>query len=79
MLNIEAGFCNVVARLPGKKVFSFSMDTSIFAPKLDVDPFGAEIREGKMYGRGTCDMKSGIASMMAAMIGFKRTRTPFNG
>jgi acetylornithine deacetylase/succinyl-diaminopimelate desuccinylase-like protein len=44
-----------------------------------VDPFGAEIREGKIYGRGTSDMKSGIASMMAAMIGFKRTRTPFNG
>ena len=25
------------------------------------DPFGAEVRDGFMYGRGTCDMKGGLA------------------
>ena len=25
------------------------------------DPFGAEVREGYMYGRGACDMKAGLA------------------
>lgn len=30
------------------------------------DPFATEIREGKLYGRGACDMKGGVASMVFA-------------
>jgi len=32
-----------------------------------VDPWGAEVREGRLYGRGACDMKGGMASILAAM------------
>ena len=28
------------------------------------DPFGAEIVDGKLYGRGSCDMKAGVAMAM---------------
>ena len=28
------------------------------------DPFGAEVRDGYMYGRGTCDMKGGLATQI---------------
>jgi succinyl-diaminopimelate desuccinylase len=31
-----------------------------------VDPFGAEIIDGKMYGRGSTDMKCGVAAFVAA-------------
>ncbi len=33
----------------------------------DIDPWGAEIREGKIFGRGASDMKSGIATMVMAV------------
>jgi acetylornithine deacetylase len=28
------------------------------------EPFGAEIADGRMYGRGSCDMKGGVAAML---------------
>jgi len=41
-----------------------------------VDPFGAEIRDGIMYGRGTTDMKSGVAAFVAAAIDFVQDTPP---
>jgi len=31
------------------------------------DPWGAEIRDGLMFGRGACDMKGGVVSILAAL------------
>ncbi|MGH3371329.1 MAG: ArgE/DapE family deacylase, partial [Nocardioidaceae bacterium] len=31
------------------------------------DPFSAEIREGSLFGRGSCDMKAGVAANLAAV------------
>ena len=41
-----------------------------------VDPFGGEIRDGKLYGRGATDMKSGVAAFVAAAIDFTRDTPP---
>ena len=41
-----------------------------------VDPFGAEIRDGIMYGRGATDMKSGVAAFAAAAIDFVKDTPP---
>ena len=36
------------------------------------DPFGAEVREGTVYGRGAVDMKGGIAAWIAAVASLPR-------
>ncbi len=41
-----------------------------------VDPFGAEIKGPNMYGRGACDMKSGVAAFAAAAVDFVQTQKP---
>ena len=40
------------------------------------DPFGAEVEDGFMYGRGATDMKSGVAAFTAAAIDFVRDTPP---
>lgn len=53
---------------PGKKIlFDGHMDTVPADPaKWTRDPFGAEIEDGKLYGRGASDMKCSLASMLFA-------------
>ncbi len=41
-----------------------------------VDPFGAEIKDGWLYGRGATDMKSGVAAFAAAAVDFVRETPP---
>lgn len=36
------------------------------------DPFSGEIENGILYGRGACDMKGGLAAMIAAALRFRR-------
>ncbi len=43
-----------------------------------MDPFGGDIRDGILYGRGATDMKSGVAAFAAAAIDFV-TQTPPDG
>jgi acetylornithine deacetylase len=33
---------------------------------MTIDPFGAKIEDGRLYGRGACDVKGGMAAMLAA-------------
>jgi acetylornithine deacetylase len=39
------------------------------------DPWAGEIREGALFGRGACDMKGGVASILAAVRSLAATGT----
>ncbi len=43
------------------------------------DPFGAEIVDGRIYGRGSCDMKAGDAIALLIAKSFRRTDQPWIG
>jgi succinyl-diaminopimelate desuccinylase len=40
------------------------------------DPFGGEVFDGKLYGRGACDMKAGIAAAVFAVEAIRRAGIP---
>ena len=43
-----------------------------------VDPYGAEIRDGRLWGRGSADMKSGVAAMIHGVRALEQAG-PFPG
>lgn len=63
---------NVVARRdgsrPGRSVhFNGHIDVVEAGHGWTVDPFEGVVRDGRVYGRGACDMKGGIAAAMVAV------------
>jgi acetylornithine deacetylase len=40
---------------------------TVSADGMSVDPFGGEIRDGRVYGRGACDVKGSMAAMLAGL------------
>ena len=79
----RGGVSNLFARWGDKghtRTFGFNGHTDV-VPVGDeaawtADPFGAEIRDGIMYGRGATDMKSGVAAFAAAAVDFVRETPP---
>lgn len=66
---------NVIARLPGKNpnrrlVLEAHTDT-VSVKGMTIPPFDPEIRDNKMFGRGSCDTKAGLATMMHALVSLK--------
>jgi acetylornithine deacetylase/succinyl-diaminopimelate desuccinylase-like protein len=46
---------------------------------MTIDPYGGEVMEGRLYGRGSCDMKGPVAAEMIAMKAIARSGLRFNG
>ena len=79
----RGGIRNLFARWGNKgntRSFGFNGHTDVVPIGNEADwtmpPFGAEVKDGVMYGRGTTDMKSGVAAFAAAAIDFVRETPP---
>jgi succinyl-diaminopimelate desuccinylase len=63
---------NVVARREGARLgpcvhFNGHIDVVPAGQGWTVDPWRGEVRDGRVYGRGTCDMKGGLAAAVVAV------------
>jgi len=69
---------NIVARFecPGARrtlLLEVHQDT-VPADTMAIEPFGARIEQGRLYGRGACDVKGGMASMLATFARLVREK-----
>ncbi|MCB1342854.1 MAG: succinyl-diaminopimelate desuccinylase [Pseudooceanicola sp.] len=79
----RGGVANLYARWGDKahpRTFGFNGHTDV-VPVGDANawtrpPFGGEIADGVLYGRGATDMKTGVAAFAAAAVDFVRNTPP---
>lgn len=61
---------NVVATVPGRGdrrlLFESHMDT-VPLEGMEIEPLNPRVENGRMYGRGSCDTKAGLAAMLFAL------------
>lgn len=62
-------------------IFDAHMDTVGVEPRSEwsVDPFGAEVRDNKIYGRGAMDMKGPSSAMVYGLSALINSREAFRG
>ncbi|MDR2381906.1 MAG: M20/M25/M40 family metallo-hydrolase, partial [Bifidobacteriaceae bacterium] len=71
---LEPGRPNVVARLAGQSPAALMLNGHLDTVKIGdlglwaTEPLGGEVIDGNLYGRGACDMKGGLAAMVAAAM-----------
>ncbi len=77
---------NLIGKLKGKGggkslILNGHIDTVPVGDKSKwhVDPFGGEIKDGKLYGRGSVDMKGGVAAMVSAVEALTALKVPLSG
>lgn len=75
---------NIVARIEGTRPgdcvhFNSHHDVVAVGQGWTRDPFGGERDGDRIYGRGTCDMKGGLAASIIAVEAFLAARPGFRG
>ena len=73
--DVLPGRDNLLIRLPGRDrsrcvLFEAHMDT-VSTDNMTIEPFTPRISDGRMWGRGSCDVKAGLACMMHALADLK--------
>ncbi len=60
---------------PLEILFDSHIDVATIAGEWSFDPYCAEVRDGKLLGRGTTDMKGGLAASIDAVVKYARNNT----
>lgn len=74
----QPGYCLTTSYGDGKPTLYFHGHYDV-VPAVHQSQFQPYLRDGRLYGRGSSDMKGGIASMVYAMRALKEHRIPLNG
>jgi succinyl-diaminopimelate desuccinylase len=77
----RGGIANLYGRWGSEgPVLGFNGHTDVVPPgergRWRHEPFGAVIEDGRIYGRGSADMKSGVAAFVAAAVDFVAATPP---
>ena len=82
----QAPMTNLVAQLSGGKpgrrlILNGHLDTGPVADpsQWSVPPFGGVVRDGRIYGRGVCDMKAGVTAEVMALATLAQVRDEIAG
>ena len=75
---------NVIARREGGKPgptvhFNSHIDVVEAGEGWTMDPFGGVVKDGRVYGRGACDMKGGLAASIIAVEAFLEINPDYPG
>ncbi len=82
-VDVEPGRPNVTVTLPGGGdpglLLLGHTDVVPVGDGWSVDPYGGELRAGRIFGRGSTDMKGGLAAAVVAMSALRRAGAPLRG
>lgn len=81
---VEPGRENIVATVEGEippahggKILLFAVhQDTVPVDGMIIDPWTPTVREGRVYGRGACDVKGGMTAMLAALARLAEQRPP---
>lgn len=79
-IEVLPGRSNVIARFenPGARatILLDAHQDTVPIDGMTIPPFEAAVRDGRLYGRGACDVKGGLAAMLAAFARLVTQRPP---
>jgi len=80
---VDADRINVIGTVKGtgngKSILLNGHTDTVNVDEMSIDPFRPRLKDGRVYGRGVLDMKSGLAAMMVAVKSIMTSGRRMNG
>jgi len=74
---------NVIATIKGsgsgKRLLLSGHTDTVPAYEMDIEPFVPKVKGGRLYGRGSLDMKGGLGAMAMSLVAVRRARLKLDG